>query len=152
MKKDQTIGRDVAVQELNRYYDALEVPEEDRVDIDLENEEKESDDPMREKVLKAIMAGRVIVEDDGKLTYTLKHPLKKESGDIVLEKLTFKLRYREHELEGNMRGVDPKCFLPMTRAYIATLTGVSKSLLGKLYNADSTVLQAIYTLFMRGDA
>ena len=151
--KTNLISRDVAVNDLNKWFDLLEVPEDDRIDINEEDGEKAKDDPMREKVIKTIMTGRLCLNDEGLMQYTLKHPIRKqESKEIVLATLTFGLRYREHELESNMKGVSPKDFLPFTRAYIATITGVSKSLLGKLYNADSTALQAVYTLFTRGDA
>jgi len=107
---------------------------------------------MRERAIKAMMTGRLSCSEEGELSYTLKHPLTTDKGDVHLAKLDFKLRYREHELEKNMKGVNPKDFLPMTRAYIATLTGVSRGVLGKMLNSDTKVTQAVYNLFIRGDA
>ena len=152
LPKTNAISRDVAEKDLNKWFDKLEVPEDDRIDIVEEDGEKPKDDAMRERVIKTMMTGRLILNEDGLMAYTLKEPLKKESGEAILTNLTFKLRYREFELENNMKGVNPKDFLAFTRAYIATITGVSKAWLGKLYNADSTALQAVYTLFTRGDA
>ena len=159
-KKEQlgdVIGRDVATQELNRWFDLMEVPEDDRIVIeesdDPEFKAKESNDIMRESMIKAIMKGRLKINDEGVMSYDLKHPLtKKDSGETILSKLTFLLRYRDIDLEINMKGVDTNNYVSMTRAYVATLTGTGKHLLGKLYNTDTDVLRAVYTVFMRGDA
>ena len=165
MKTKETIkGREVAINELNQWFDELNVPEDMRLDIDFEAEEgeeieesrikkREKDDVMRERVIRQIMNGRLILNDNKQLEYTLVDPVKtKETEEIILSKVVFKNRYRAHELEANMKGVKPDEFMPMTRAYIATLTGVSRSILGKLWDRDMGVCQAIYTLFTRGES
>jgi len=158
--KAAVMGRDVAIVELNKWYDFLEVPEDLRLDIDLneeleegETKKKEKDDAMRERVIRGIMSGSIILSEENQLVYTLKEPIKNQvSGDITYSELTFKNRYKAHQLEANMKGVKPEDFLPMTRAYIATLTGVSRSILGQLWNKDMAMAQAVYTLFSRGEA
>lgn len=162
--KENVMSRDVAVQELNKWYDIIEVPEDMRLDVDFGEEEeeieearvekREKDDMMRERVIRAIMAGNLILNEPDKFfVYTLKYPVtKKESEEVVLSKLIFKNRYKAFELESNMKGIKPDEFMPMTRAYIATLTGESKSILSRMYSRDMDVAQAIYTLFTRGGA
>lgn len=155
------MGREMAIQELNRWYDAIGVPEETRLDVELpEGEEgnedelikkREKDDLMRERVIRAIQNGSLILNENNQLEYTLKDPVEGKEGTIVLSKLVFKNRYRAHELEAQMKGVKPDEFMPMTRAYIATLTGEAKAKLGKMYNRDMEVSQAVYTLFTRGE-
>jgi hypothetical protein len=160
--KESTLGRENAIQELNRWFDEIGVPEDLRLDVDLGEDEtdeevrsknRERDDIMRERVIRAIMSGNLILNNDNQLEYTLKEKiLGKDDNQVVLEKLTFKNRYRTHELEAQMKGVKPDEFMPMIRAYVATLTGISKSILGRMYNRDTEVAQAIYNLFLRGEA
>lgn len=161
-KKNYVMAREVAVEELNKWFDIMEVPEESRLDIDLdENEEdeenpkksKESDDIMRERVIRGFMNGSIVLNTNNHIEYTLKEPIKKkDSEDVVLDKLIFRLRYQAFELETNMKGVKPDEFMAMTRAYIATLTKTGKAILGKLSNRDMDMAQAVYTLFTRGEA
>lgn len=163
--EEKVMSREVAVQELNKWYDEIGVSEDLRLDVDLgEDEEiegeaeertkkREKDDTMRETVLRAMMSGSLILNEEKKLQYTLKDPIfKKDSQEVHTGELIFKNRYRTHELEAQMKGVKPDEFMPMMRAYIATLTGVPKAILGKLYNRDMQVAQAIYSLFSRGEA
>jgi len=172
MEKGYVKGRDVAEAELNAWFDVLDVPEDMRIDsedddnsefdeiegIELSAKEKSNlslkkakKDLQREKVLRAIMKGDLELHGTD-LVYSLKEPLKKkDSGETVLETLTFKNRYREFELRSNMKGVNPSDFLDVIRAYVSTLTNTPGGLLGKLYNRDSEMTQAIYTLFMRGE-
>ena len=157
LQKD-VMGRDVAIQELNRWMDLMEVPEEDRIDIDesddeLKDEAKEKSDIMRERCIKAIMKGRLKVDEEGKMSYDIKHPLTgQDSGTVLLDKVEFKVRYREIDLKINMKGIDTDNHEEMAIAYIATITGKGKHLIGKLYNTDMDVLKAVYTVFTRGDA
>ena len=128
-KKEKTtvVSREIAVTELNKWFDELQVPEELRVDVDLPEdfedsedydiEKREKEDVMRERVIRAISNGTLILNSDSQLELTLKTPLtKKESSEIVLDKLIFKSRYRSFELESNMKGVRPDEFMPMTRS------------------------------------
>lgn len=172
----EIISREMAIKELNDWYDELQVPEDMRLDVDMDEYEddavegldqdddylkekaerlkkREKDDIMRERFIRSIMNGSLILNENKELEYTLKYPVeKKDSGEVVLSKLKFKKRYHQFELETQMKGIKPEEFMPMTRAYIATLTGVSKSILGRMLNRDMEVAQAIYTLFTRGEA
>ena len=83
MKTKETIkGREVAIAELNTWFDELNVPEDMRLDIDFEAEDgeeieesrikkREKDDVMRERVIRQIMNGRLIINTNNQIEYTL---------------------------------------------------------------------------------
>lgn len=151
MKQEQ-LSRENAISELNRWYDILCVPEESRIDKDNDDDQDKSD-VMRERVIRAIQTGSLVLNDKDQMQYTLNEKVcKKDSGEVVIDVLVFKNRYRGFELESNMKGVKPDDFMQMSRAYIATLTGKGKALISRMYNRDLDICQAIYLLFTRGEA
>lgn len=141
------VSRELAEKELEKWYDYRNVPEELRIEVDDESES----DFMYERVLKAAMAGRLQFEEEtGNLIYTLKDPLvKQESKEVYLNTLTIKPRYRRSELDQHLKGVKAKDIEGRTRAYMSAITGVDKGLLGRLWNSDYDLIEAVYILFLR---
>lgn len=171
-----TINRELAIDELNKYYDQVGVLEENRIspDDDLYRELKgtkkvddeeaeeldeseindrlEKSDIMRERIIKAIMYGLITVTEEGELVYKLKTPLRgQKTGDLIRDKIRFKPRYFVSEYESNMNGVNIKNTVMYQRALIATISDTSKTQILKFDGKDWSICQAVAVVFMRGD-
>lgn len=146
-KSINLIDRETAKQELNRWFDYRNVSEDNREELD----ENSNSDFMYERVLNVVMKGMLqFISETGELKYTLDSPLKKlESGEVLLNEIIFKPRYKRRELDQHLRGIKPNDIDMRTRAYMSAITGVTKDTLGELFNNDYDIVEAVYILFLR---
>ena len=159
-------NREYAVEVLNTFFEDLGVFEEDRVvvdrdvkfpefDEDTTEQEKaemvldyERQDAVREKVISAIRRKTLEFNEETKeFSYKLESPI--GSGENRITSVTFKRRYKEIELERNMRGVKASDERGTTQAYIATRCGLGKMDLGGIMDDDMGVIQNVFLLFFR---
>lgn len=156
-------GREYAEEVLNKWFDAIGVVEENRIEIDdddisieddlnLDDEDVKKKDVLRETVIKAIRSKVIEIDDKNQLVMTLHIPVKGEkTGKVLLSKMTFRTRYKGRDYTKNMKGVDPKDMYGTIEAKTAALTETTKVLMGSMYNKDYDLAQAITILFQRAD-
>ncbi len=142
MTKEKKVDRETALNDFNRFADIFDI------DNDIENmkqEDRESFEGQRAKVLRAIELGRATVNDDGTITYTLAYEYPKEisdpavtihipKGDAFIDSDRFKGEQGMHKLYGIianmtkrpikhfslMDGRDTKFFLAVGALFLAS--------------------------------
>ena len=104
-------------------------------------EDKASFESQKNRIIKEICAGQATIDDDGNVSYTLKHP---KEGSALVE-LIFKVtrgnkavmdQYKEREL------------MHKTMAYIGTLVGQPPKVMFGLDPRDQKFGEAIAVLFL----
>jgi hypothetical protein len=160
------LGREVAVVEYNKLCDIIGITEDKRIVPDLTDSElfelenndrltdefienkKELSDSTRETLLSAFMEGTISINDKNRLVHKLKKPIcQKNTNVVVLSELVYEPDYRLMDLERNTKGIEPNNFIAMLTALIATYTGQSRELLGRMYKADFQICKTINVLF-----
>ena len=172
--KKQEHGRDFAVDVLNKWFDIIDVPEDERISNNLEGEELseltlvqseegevyddksllliEKSDTHREKMILEIQRGNLILNEETKeLIMKLKEPVAKADGTILYEDLKFKHRYRVSELNAAMKGVNQRDHTAQMGAMVATLTGKSRTLIEQMFNKDYKLAIAIGVNFAKAE-
>ena len=159
-------SRETAIGWLNEFFEDLGVFEEDRIKVDesveypkfddgISQAEKdklilayEKQDGVREKVIGALRRKKLEYDSESKeFKYSLESPI--GTGDNMKTVLTFKRRYKERELERNMRGVKASDERATTQAYMATRCGIDRMSVGELMDDDMEVVQNVFLLFFR---
>lgn len=156
-------AREWAEAELNRWFEAVGVEEEDRVDLDdadiseeedfnIEDESVKKLDLSRETVIKAIQRKHIVVNDDNELVMTLRTPVKGDkTGTIRLESLTFKTRYKGRDFASYAAQIKPDDIYGQLTAKAAAISGKTPQLIGAMFNKDYDLAHSIALLFMRAD-
>jgi hypothetical protein len=128
------------------------VEEVAKVEIDKWLEYKKIDDDEREaqaanieKITKAIMHGRLVLNTDSmEFTQTLKFPITNDK----IETLTYKPRIKMSEVQRRLQGVKGNDADGRVLAYISTLTGKQKPILQDMDSVDYDLAQAIAIFFL----
>lgn len=160
-------GREFAIAQLEEWYDKMNVLPKNRIKSELLPEEEEevlregSDDidadkitdaekfdVTREAVIKAFQSKRLILNEEKELQYKLQDPIKKKSGEILHESVTFK-RYRRGQLTRNLSGLGEKDMFKYVDAKLATRVGLSRGDVELLFEEDHQVMSSVDTLFLR---
>lgn len=157
-------GRDVAIEELNRFFDARGVLEEDRIQYELTKEDREElkylnesekkeflekKDTDRELVIKEIQKGNILVSDMGEITQKLKTPISDEDGKILCDSLKYKNKdVKVRVLQNQLMGVSQKDNVGLMAARIAARTGTSRHLILALEEDDYSIAISIFGLFL----
>ena len=131
-KNKYPIIRDVAEQELDRFFEMMEI------DLDLETkgpEERGIFEGEKERLIKAIMLGRLVINEEGLAEYTT------TSGDL--------LTFQEPDGAANMamdRAKSGESFSKMYKA-IAAITETSTATFSKMKRRDLKVCEAIFLFY-----
>lgn len=97
--KNKAISKDVALVELENFVNKF-------VKKPVSFDELEDTYP---DVLEAIMDGLLVFDENQNPTFKLKYPVKgEESGNVVLDSLTFKTRIKPTELANIAKGLNPQ--------------------------------------------
>ena len=133
------VSEEVAEKELISFYNHFAlVPGEDEEILDELNIAKI-----------AIMKGFLVFDENKIPTFSLKEPVKSESGEVVLESITFKTRIFPNEHIKISKGLNIQKqtmeYALRCTAHLAGLT--STSYLNKLSKFDYTVVQQVGTVF-----
>lgn len=164
MSKREENGRDVAIAQLNEFYEARGVFEEDRIVPELTVEElqtfeyiseeeiekaKEKADILREVIIKALMRRHIVLNAETKqFEYQLQCPPLKD-GEPILSVIKFKKRYTAAELANNTVGLKAKDIVRMGYAHVASRCGISRVLFERLMIDDVEVCQAVAAIYDR---
>lgn len=132
---ETTIDRQTAEKEVTEWLDARKVGKSKR--------EKQSD--VIESMIEAMEEGRLVIEENRSITYTLIEPIK---GDKDITELNFKFRITTEDIQIQMTGVNTKDVISVVLAYFSALTGVPKSVLRKLDSSDYSFGQGFASFFM----
>lgn len=140
MKKEKC-SLEVAQKELDKWFDYLDIDEEER-------EDKKA---MEKILVKRIMKGDLVLQDDFTLKFTLPEPVMSINGDeIQIDKLFFKPRIKEIEIEKYMKGEKSDDANAMLTAYICASVGKGKGVMKHMYSTDYNVCKAVVTYFFGG--
>lgn len=157
-------SREFAIAELNRFFDARDVLEEDRIQYKLTKEDKEEmkyltesekaeflekKDTDRELVIKEIRKGNIQISDTGEITQKLKNPVSDEDGKILCENLKFKNKDQKiRVLRNQITGLKEDDQIGFMCGKIAAKTGTSRHLILSLDEDDYIVSVSILGLFL----
>lgn len=133
------VSEEVAEKELVEFFKHFSLDEEDDSEI-IES---------LSVAKRAVMAGLLVFDEDKKPTYTLKHPVKNEAGDVSLETIEFKTRIFPNDHIKLSKGLNiQKETMAYAMRCTAHLAGLpSTAYLNKLSKYDYTVVQQVGTVF-----
>jgi len=156
-------GRDVAVAQLNEFYEARGVFEEDRIIAEFDAEEikafeymsdeevaeaKELGDPLREVIIRALQRQEIVLNEEHQFEYKLSDPPMKD-GSPLIATIKFKKRYTGAAFLSNTVGVKRDDLMLLNYASIASRCGISTSLFKLLSIDDIEVCQAVAGIYSR---
>jgi len=111
------------------------------MDISLGNSEEDSED--KERIIKSIMYGDLIFNDDDEAEYTPWRKASKYRETIVFRERTGADLMAADSRNGKARGV-----VRQTYAMMGSLCGIEPSCFSKLSGSDIKTCEAIFTLLM----
>lgn len=137
------ITKEVAAEDFDRFLAALRVDPIKKKKLFLEDEDGVS---MTNAPLELIEEGMMIVLEDGSLEYKLLEPISADSGNVVLDSLTFKPK---RITIGQFEKINEiKNDVDKMKEILSLLTGVSKGFIQKLSLDDLGYITTITSLFM----
>jgi hypothetical protein len=140
-----SISRDVAEKELETWFDAKKLDQDERENI---NPNTEKDDN-KELLIRGFMNGHLVLNPDTFIiTQTLKFPPVNGSGEVVFKTLEYKYRLNQKEVKGKSIGLKQSDIRGTISAYIAALTGQERNIIDLLDTQDRKVADAIVTYFL----
>lgn len=111
----------------------------------IDDDEREAQAENIDKMTKAIMNGRLVVNRDSfELSQTLRFPITADK----IEQLTYKPRIKMSEVQRRLQGVKGSDADGRVLSYIATLTGKQKPILQDMDSTDYDLAQAIAIFFI----
>ena len=138
--EEPKVAQDVAEAEFDKFADAMDLD----VSPDGMNEESlESFQGLKRQVIRAIMKGSLIFNDDGEAIYTPRHRNSK-----FQEPITFHERSGAHLTE--MDKAKKRGAVAQTYAVMGAMTGQSASVFAGLVGPDIKTCEALYALLMMG--
>lgn len=136
--KEQKVGRDVAVQEFERFAEAMDLDFDESImdDDDISNFIK-----TKNRVLRAIQYGDLVINEGGEAVYT---PTNAKSK--ITEPITFHERTGAAvmAMDGKKKGHD----VAKTYAVMADMCRVPPKVFAGLVGIDGKVCEAVFTLLM----
>jgi hypothetical protein len=138
MPREEKCAREVAEQEFERFLDAMDIQ------LDLEQgdaDDQRADKLQREKILRAIMYGDLVINDDGEAVYTPWRPKSKYK-----EPITFHERDGSTLTAGDNKGKN--ALGRQTYAMMASMCRVDASVFAgkQLVGTDIKVCEALFAL------
>ena len=134
----EKVSEEVAKQEVEKW---LEFKKLDQEDVDEIDDRKAS-------LSRAIQKGYLSLDKECNFIQTLKFPIKSDSGEMMLDKLTYKPRLTMSDVEKRTKGLDMKNTFVVIRAYVSALTDVNSGLISKMDSSDNKIAQAIAIFFL----
>lgn len=99
-------------------------------------------------MLDAIIDGYLSFDEDGLPTLKLKHPIKSESGNIVLSEINFKTRIKPTALASIAKGIDLKNdALTLQLKMVSYIIDQPVAMLDKFNRYDYDVINQVSTVF-----
>jgi hypothetical protein len=137
--KDKAISKDVALLDLEKFVNKF-------VKKPVPFNELEETYP---DVLEAIMDGLLVFDENQNPTFTLKYPIKgEESGNVVLDKLTFKTRIKPTQLAEIAKGLNPqKEIFTLQLKMTSHIIDQPMSMLDKFERYDYDVISQVASVF-----
>ena len=134
------LSNELAEIEFNRFCEEMDI------DTDCHNEEdQESLDKIKSKIIKALMTGNLVINDDGEPVYTTKKPVK-VGGEEDIRTLTF-YDY-DGELMTATHGYSSKKPFHQMFALMGKMTRTSPAMFMNMNRRDLAVCNGIATLFL----
>ncbi len=100
-------------------------------------------------IFDAIMAGRLVINDDKVPTYTLEHPIKNSDKEITLSQIDFKTRVKPVVQADLADGLDlSKQSAKFALRCIAYITGQPTAMLDNFEKEDYNLIREVAALFM----
>lgn len=145
--KDPAISRDVAEKELESWFDYRKV----RPDLRDKPNSITGEDTSKEAMINGIMYKQLSFDNkEGNLIQTLSFPVtKKDSGDIVLDKLIFKPRLTRLDVLNAGKGLKPNDFDGKQASYLSAATDIGIGTLNKMDESDRGLSDIITGYFLQ---
>lgn len=140
-KQTTNITKELALDELNEWLDFHDVESEDRI------KSEEGIDPLK-SLTSAIMAGRLIINADKTLTYTLKHPVRDNEDNIVLAEVNLKNRLTSYDAEPFLKGIKATNQIGMVDGHLFALCDAAKGLIKKMDMKEMNTLRSVVGFFL----
>lgn len=135
---EPTICRDVAEGEFDRFVDAM--------DLDLDTSDMDAEDlsafnKQKNRILRAMCGGHLVINDNGEAVYTPQRPNSKHKEPITFHERTGASLMA---MDGKKKGHD----VSKTYAIMADMCKVHPSVFAGLSGSDAKVCEAIFALLM----
>lgn len=141
-KKDKNIiNQESAELEFEKFCESWDI---DHDESSFNEEEKIDYDRLKRQIIRSIKKGRLIVRDDGSLTYIIS----KFSKDHAGQELNFEMPDGKDIL--SMNGYKENHEVSKNFAMLASVVGKPPQFFSKLKTIDINVLQAVVMLFLAG--
>jgi len=132
------VSEEVAIADVKQYVDGI-------TDKDLKLDEVRDTYP---RLVKAVMLGLVVLEDDEPPVYTLKEPVKNPAGETTITEIKFKSRISVSDLKSMGKGLDmKKDSIEFGIRCMAHLVDQPVAILDKLGRFDYKFIEEITPLF-----
>ena len=139
---ENKVDRSTAIVEINKWFDIIEYDESKIVD-EKENSEQSQSNIVNEMLIKEVMNGTIVFDEDYQLIVALKTPIKNKQGEVLHDKLIFKTSVAIYEYNNAVKGIKADDADKRMLATIEAFTNVSKSRIDRLSTKSYRILQAI---------
>ena len=134
----EVVAREVAEQEFDRFAEEM--------DLDVDTGAMDEDDvsafnKQKNRIIKAIVRGNLVINDDGEAVYTPTHPRSKHTDPITFHERTGASLMA---MDGKKKGYD----VARTYAIMADMCRVHPNVFAGLAGTDVKVCEAVYALLM----
>ncbi len=147
--KEPAVTQALAMKDLQKWLDFrredVQLVTEDDIDS---KEEVESDNTNEIGILKAIMMGDLVINEDNSMTYKLMFPLNDDKGNVAVKELNLLPRLDGNQVNEAMRGADKTQPFKLYIGYISVLSGELRGIINKLDSKDLSLLQKVANYFL----
>ncbi len=138
-EKKSVMAKEVAVKEIQAFVKKWD--EKSKPDYEIEQDYPH--------FIEALEQGLAIIDENQKVSFKLKYPIKTDEGNDALTDVSFRTRIRPNDLANITKGLDiGKNQVEYTLRCFAYLTGQDKNMLNKLEKFDYKVIEQISTIFL----
>jgi len=138
---ENKVDRSTAIAELNKWFDVIEYDEE-KIGEESKKEDSQAN-IVNEMMIKAVMSGSIVFDEEYQLIVKLRTPIKNKQGEPLHSELTFKTSVAMWEYNNAVKGIKADDADKRMLATIEAFTNVSKSRLDRLSTKSFRILQAI---------
>lgn len=138
MKETEVVGREVAEKEFDRFVEEMDL-DLDTADMDAEDQTAFS--KQKNRIIKAIMVGALIINENGEAEYTPRNAKTKYKDAIIFHERTGASLMA---MDGKKKGYD----VAKTYAVMANMCKVHQKVFAGMVGVDGKVCEAIFSLLM----
>jgi len=109
-------------------------------------EKRESSKEFENTIISGICSGELILNENHTIDYKVN--LESDSGEIIVDKLTFKPRIRVKDLNAKMQGLKADDAEGRVVGYVAAVTGQNRGVIANLYIDQYAICQSIVMYFL----